>query len=209
MQSNNDSFEKLRMLHLISKLLIAAGVLGLIATFFIGQQIILTWSAVSIGLGLALGFFREAFRPRMGQQYGRDSEVTGEPVRLEPHKRNQRAEASVFAAGLVITLVSGVVARRVVGPFNPWRLLLLGFLSLVVINIVLFCANLFTAMGAMRGAKDERELEHIMVPALQGEPRQLGIRVLEVFRLLASLSVGFTVGAAVLSVLRFYGMWPA
>lgn len=197
------------MLQLLSKLLIAAGVLGVVATFLIGQQIILTWSAVSIGVGLALGFFREAFRPRMGYQHDHDFEIKGEPVPLEAHKRNQSAPAAVFATGLVITLVCGVVARRVVGPFNPWRLLLLGFLSLVVINIILFCANLFTAMGAMRGAKNERELEQIMVPALQGEPRQLGIRVLEAFRLLASLSAGFTVGAAVLSVLKLYDAWWA
>jgi len=46
-----------------------------------------------------------------------------------------------------------------------------------------------------------------MVPALQGEPRQLRIRVLERFRLLASLSAGFTVGAAILSLLNSYGVW--
>jgi len=194
------------MLQPLSKLLIAAGVLGVVATFVVGQQIILTWSAVSIGVGLALGFFREAFRPRVGYQHDDDFEIKGEPVRLA-HKGNQSAAVAVFATGLVITLVCGVLARRLVGPFNPWRLLLLGFLSLVVINIILFCANLFTAMGAMRGAKNERELEQIMVPALQGEPRQLGIRFLEAFRLLASLSAGFTVGAAVLSVLKLYGVW--
>ncbi len=43
-----------------------AAVIGIIATFITGKQSILAWSAVSAGLGLALGFFREAFRPRVG-----------------------------------------------------------------------------------------------------------------------------------------------
>jgi hypothetical protein len=207
MQSNSGFFEKLRMLQPLSKLFMAGGVLGVVATFLTGQQTILTWSAVSIGLGLALGFFREAFRPRAGHQHEHDIEIKSEPVRLESHKPKRSAAATVFASGLVLTLVSGVVVRRLLGrPFNPWRLLLVGFLSLIIINIVLFCANLFTAMGSMRGAKNEGELEQIMVPALQGEPRQLGGRVLDAFRLLTSLSAGFTVGAAILSVLKLYGV---
>jgi hypothetical protein len=56
----------------------------------------------------------------------------------------------------------------------------------------------------MRQANDERQLAEIIVPALQGEPRQLGVCVLEMFRLLACLSSGFTVGTAILSVLKLY-----
>ena len=143
----------------------------------------------------------------MGHKHEHELETKDGPVRSESQKSKQSAAAMVFVAGLVLTLVSGVVVRRLLGrPLNPWRLLLLGFLSLILINIVLFCANLFTAMGKMRGAKNERELEQIMVPALQGEPRQLGVRVLDAFRLLTSLSAGFTVGAAILSVLKLYGV---
>ncbi len=206
MESNSTFFEKLRILQPLSKAFMAVGVLGVVATFLTRQQIILTWSAVSIGLGLALGFFREAFRPRVGHKHEHEVETKAELVRSESQTTKQRAAATVFATGLVLTLVSGVVVHRLLGrPLNPLRLLLLGFLSLIVINIILFCANLFTAMDKMRGAKNERELEQIMAPALQGEPRQLGVRVLDAFRLLTSLSAGITVGAAILSVLKLYG----
>ncbi len=58
-------FEKLKFLSGLSRLLMVAGVGGIIATIITGRQIILTWSAVSVGLGLAVGFFREAFRSRV------------------------------------------------------------------------------------------------------------------------------------------------
>ena len=58
MESNRTFFEKLRILQPLSTGFMALGVLGVVATFLTEQQIILTWSAVSIGFGLALAFFR-------------------------------------------------------------------------------------------------------------------------------------------------------
>lgn len=113
---------------------------------------------------------------------------------------------SVFTLAFGVTVVSGLLLHRLLGrPFNPGRLLVLGFVSLFLINISLFCANLFAGMSVMRRAKNEDELERIMVPALQGKPSHLGAGVLEAFRLLTMVSAGLTTGAAVLSVLRLYG----
>jgi hypothetical protein len=202
MPSSSHFFQKLGVLQPVSKLFMALGVIGIIATFLTGLQTILTWSAVSIGLGLALVFFREAFRPRTGPHKSRSS-GSAEP---QPNYRRgitRHLGKIVLLAVSAVTVVSGVLAQRSTGrSLSPGRLLLVGFLSLIVINIVLFCANLLKAMGAMRGAKNEAELEHVMVPALQGEPSHLSAEVLEIFRLLAAASAGFTLGAAVLYLIR-------
>ncbi len=71
-----------------------AGVIGIIATFIAGRQTIFTWSAVSVGLGLAMGFFREAFRPR---------------VRLEDQPKN---EEGVLKTNLEIIIPTDQPSRE-------------------------------------------------------------------------------------------------
>ena len=65
MPSNSRFFDKLGFLWPLAKLFMALGVIGMIATLLTRRQSILNWSAVSVGLGLALGFFREVFRPKV------------------------------------------------------------------------------------------------------------------------------------------------
>jgi len=84
--SNRRLFQKLGVLHLVSKLFMALGVVGIIATFLTGKQSILTWSAVSVGAGLAVGFFRQAFRPKAGQP---KSDTAGTTTRLSSGGRRK------------------------------------------------------------------------------------------------------------------------
>jgi hypothetical protein len=66
MPSSDRFFEKIGLLAKLGKGLIALAVLGLLTGFFTTNQSLLTWSAIAGGVGLALIFFREAFRPKVG-----------------------------------------------------------------------------------------------------------------------------------------------
>jgi hypothetical protein len=58
--------------------------IGRLLGLFTVRQYLLTWSAVLIGLGLALGFFREAFRPRIGFEESSDKNKSSENDRRLP-----------------------------------------------------------------------------------------------------------------------------
>ena len=90
-----------------------------------------------------------------------------------------------------MTIAYEYLTRRTPGVhIEPGRLAMFGFFALIVLNILLFCANLFKAMFVMRSAKNEAEVEGIMVPAIKGGLDHLGPRTLGVFRLLVGAGAG-------------------
>ena len=64
MPFSNGFYEKTRFLSSLAKVLLLCGLIGIITSLLIGKQDILTGAAVLIGLGIALMFFRDAFRPK-------------------------------------------------------------------------------------------------------------------------------------------------
>jgi hypothetical protein len=64
MPSNSRFFGNTGFLWPLAKLFMSIGVIGVIFAFVTRKQNVLSWSAISVGVGLALGFFREAFGPR-------------------------------------------------------------------------------------------------------------------------------------------------
>lgn len=111
------------------RILVGLGVAGALTSLLLRREDILTWAAVSLGLGLAMIFFREAFRPKLRPQGGpKAAEVTA------PHRWIQwMASATIITAtalgfffkgallyvtvavvvfSVLVALVLGVLARR-------------------------------------------------------------------------------------------------
>lgn len=130
-------------------------------------------------------------------------ESPAEPSVHQTNVTTRQLNWAILAIAIVVTIIFGFLQRKL---FDPRWLLITGVLGLIVINIVLFLANLAKAMGAMKKVKSEGELEQIMAPALQGSVAQLGTDVLEIFRWFTFASIGVTVGAAFLLVLKHYAV---
>jgi MFS family permease len=111
----------------------------------------------------------------------------------------------LLGAAVAATIVFGLLAHGSLGKrFDPRTLLVIGFISFIAVNALCFLANLLIALPAMLKIKTEDELEHTMVPVLRGEPTHLGNYASQLFGWLAVLSIGLTVGAAILLVLKHY-----
>jgi hypothetical protein len=64
MPADRRFFGKTRLLSLVARVFMSAGVIGVVFALVTHKQNVLSWSAISVGAGLAVGFAREAFRPR-------------------------------------------------------------------------------------------------------------------------------------------------
>ena len=114
----------------------------------------------------------------------------------------------VQKTGWAVLVLGVVTAVAIAGPEKhvwhvpPGRLLFVGFVGFVVLNIGVFCLNVFLSMPKWLKAKTEEELERVAVPALEGEPTEIGIRTARFIGLLVSACVGIIVGAIGVLVAR-------
>ena len=78
-----------------------------------------------------------------------------------------------------------------------------GILGVFVVNIAAFCVNLFLSMPKWLQVKSEDELRDVAVPALRGEPSEMGVRAVRVVSALLAVSVGVSLGGAIAALVRW------
>jgi len=111
-----------------------------------------------------------------------------------------------FTLGTVVlaTVIFGEIFVRMGQPLDAWRLLSFSLVALVFLNIVVFLHNLIKAMVNAHEAKDQKDFERIVEPALRGNPAQLNAGSKRIYGWTSLLCLGIFAGAIVLLILRHY-----
>jgi hypothetical protein len=107
----------------------------------------------------------------------------------------------VFLFSFLFVFFLGVLGPKFGLIISGGQLFALGLVSFVFLNIGMFTITNFPAIKSMVG-KTEKEIEGIIVPALQGEMNMLNPRLVKYLGLIAVGSIGFALGGLGLVVLR-------
>jgi hypothetical protein len=108
----------------------------------------------------------------------------------------------IFSA--IITVATGYTLPEIGIKILPSRLFTFGVFTIIVLNIIIFIVNLVSAMVSAKNIKDEKELENVLAPALQGELNKISDKTIRFFQILVIVTVGEICGSIVLIALRAF-----